>query len=47
MQMGDVYMTAADTSALEKDFGWKPSTPLETGLERFTGWFKEKKIWQR
>ena len=47
MQMGDVYMTAADTSALEKDFGWKPSTPLETGLERFTEWFKEKKIWQR
>jgi len=47
MQRGDVYMTVADTSALEKDFGWKPFTPLDTGLELFTEWFKEKKIWQR
>lgn len=47
MQAGDVYMTAADTSALYRDFGWKPSTPLETGLEKFTDWYKEKKSWQR
>jgi len=40
MQAGDVYMTAADTSALESDFGWSPSTPLAEGLERFTEWFK-------
>lgn len=39
MQAGDVYMTAADTSALERDFGWKPSTPLEQGLEEFCRWF--------
>jgi UDP-glucuronate 4-epimerase len=47
MQAGDVYMTAADTSALERDFGWKPSTPLETGLTRFAQWYKECKPWQR
>jgi len=40
MQAGDVYMTAADTGALERDFGWSPSTPLAEGLERFTEWFK-------
>lgn len=47
MQAGDVYMTSADTSALERDFGWKPSTPLETGLKHFTDWYKETKPWQR
>jgi len=47
MQSGDVYMTAADTSSLERDFGWKPSTPLETGLMKFTEWYKEKEPWQR
>ncbi len=40
MQAGDVYMTAADTSALENDFGWKPSTPLAEGLAHFADWFK-------
>jgi UDP-glucuronate 4-epimerase len=39
MQDGDVYATAADVSDLERDFGWKPSTDLETGLERFAQWF--------
>lgn len=43
MQQGDVYCTSADTSALEKDFGWKPSTSLKTGLERFSKWFLEKR----
>ncbi len=47
MQAGDVYMTSADTSALYRDFGWKPSTPLESGLAKFCEWYKEKKIWQR
>jgi UDP-glucuronate 4-epimerase len=47
MQAGDVYMTAADTSALERDFGWKPSTPLEDGLRKFTDWYKETQPWQR
>jgi len=46
MQAGDVYMTAADTGALEKDFGWTPSTPLESGLEKFTDWYKENGVWQ-
>lgn len=47
MQAGDVYMTAADTSSLECDFGWKPSTPLSEGLREFTQWYKEKKLWQQ
>ena len=41
MQPGDVYQTYADVSELEKDFGFKPSTPLETGLARFASWYKE------
>lgn len=47
MQAGDVYMTAADTAALERDFGWTPATPLETGLACFTEWYKETKPWQQ
>ncbi|MGN6551303.1 MAG: NAD-dependent epimerase/dehydratase family protein [Pararhizobium sp.] len=38
MQPGDVYETYADISALERDFGFKPATPLETGLARFVAW---------
>lgn len=41
MQPGDVPVTYADTSALERDFGFKPSTPLRTGLRRFARWYKE------
>lgn len=41
MQPGDVYQTFADTSDLEKDFGFKPSTSLKTGLEKFAKWYKE------
>ena len=41
MQAGDVPITFADTSALERDFGFKPSTSLRTGLRRFTEWYKE------
>lgn len=40
MQPGDVPVTYADTSALEKDFGFKPSTSLRTGLRRFAEWYK-------
>lgn len=41
MQAGDVPVTYADTSALERDFGFKPSTPLREGLRRFAEWYKE------
>ena len=40
MQAGDVPVTFADTSALEKDFGFKPSTPLRTGLRNFAEWYR-------
>ncbi len=40
MQPGDVPVTYADTSALEKDFGFKPSTPLREGLRKFAEWYK-------
>lgn len=41
MQAGDVPVTYADTSALEADFGFKPSTSLREGLRRFAEWYKE------
>ncbi|MCF0237031.1 MAG: GDP-mannose 4,6-dehydratase, partial [Sphaerochaetaceae bacterium] len=41
MQAGDVPVTYADTSALERDFGFKPSTTLREGLRRFAKWYKE------
>ncbi len=40
MQAGDVPVTYADTSALERDFGFKPSTPLKEGLRKFAEWYK-------
>jgi len=40
MQPGDVVATAADTAALEAWVGFRPSTPLELGLERFAAWVK-------
>ena len=39
MQPGDVPVTYADTSALEQDFGFKPSTPLREGLRTFAEWY--------
>ena len=39
MQPGDVPVTFADTSALESDFGYKPSTSLRTGLRAFAQWY--------
>lgn len=41
MQPGDVPVTFADTSALEKDFGFKPSTSLQEGLRNFAVWYKD------
>ena len=40
MQPGDVPVTFADTSALERDFDFKPSTSLREGLRRFAEWYK-------
>ena len=41
MQPGDVPITYADTTALEKEFGFKPSTSLRDGLRKFAEWYKE------
>lgn len=41
MQPGDVPETYADTSALERDFGYKPGTDLRTGLRKFALWYKD------
>ncbi len=41
MQPGDVPVTYADTTPLERDFGFRPSTPLREGLRRFARWYKE------
>ncbi|MBQ2953740.1 MAG: NAD-dependent epimerase/dehydratase family protein [Clostridia bacterium] len=40
MQPGDVPVTYADVSALERDFGFRPATPLREGLRRFAQWYK-------
>ncbi len=40
MQPGDVPVTYADTNALERDFGFKPSTSLRDGLRKFAQWYK-------
>ncbi len=41
MQPGDVPVTYADTSALERDYGFKPATSLRDGLRKFAEWYKE------
>jgi len=41
MQPGDVVATAADTSLLEAWVGFKPSTPIELGVERFARWYRQ------
>ena len=41
MQRGDVEVTYADTTALEKDYGFKPKTSLRKGLRKFAEWYKE------
>ena len=40
MQPGDVPVTYADTTALQRDLGYKPATPLEDGLRAFAKWYK-------
>lgn len=39
MQPGDVYRTYADTSHLEIDFGYKPQTTIQKGIENFYNWY--------
>ncbi len=41
MQPGDVPATYADIEAIRRDYGFEPNTPLETGLSRFVGWFRQ------
>jgi UDP-glucuronate 4-epimerase len=41
MQPGDVPATAADTSALEAWVGFRPTTPIEAGVERFAAWYRD------
>ena len=40
MQPGDVPITYADTTPLERDYDFKPTTSLKTGLRRFAEWYK-------
>lgn len=40
MQPGDIPVTYADTAPLERDFGFKPGTPLRVGLRKFAQWYK-------
>ena len=40
MQPGDVPVTYADTTLLERDFGFKPRTSLRDGLRRFAEWYR-------
>jgi len=41
MQPGDVQRTYADIDDLERDVGYRPDTPIETGIERFVAWYKD------
>ncbi len=41
MQPGDVVATYADVSDLERDIGFRPSTPLEAGVRRMVDWYRE------
>ena len=41
MQPGDVPVTFADTTPLERDYGFKPNTPLREGLRKFAEWYRE------
>ena len=41
MQAGDVPVTYADTTPLERDFGFRPNTPLREGLRKFAQWYKD------
>ena len=41
LQPGDVPKTYADITALERDYGFRPSTPLREGVRRFVEWYRE------
>jgi UDP-glucuronate 4-epimerase len=41
MQPGDVERTWADVSDLEKDFSYKPQTPISTGIRNFVDWYRQ------
>jgi UDP-glucuronate 4-epimerase len=41
MQPGDVPATCADVEDLARDVGFRPDTPIEVGIERFVGWYRE------
>jgi UDP-glucuronate 4-epimerase len=41
LQPGDVPATWADVDDLTRDVGFKPSTPIEDGIRRFVGWYRE------
>lgn len=41
MQPGDVFSTHADISAIVADYGFRPETPLETGIQQFVSWFAD------
>jgi UDP-glucuronate 4-epimerase len=41
LQPGDVPATYADVDDLQKDVGFKPSTPIETGIDRFIEWYRD------
>ncbi len=41
MQMGDVAETYADIDALSQAVGFRPGTPIETGVQRFVDWYRE------
>ena len=41
MQQGDVPVTYADIDALDRDFGYRPGTPLDLGIGRFVAWYRE------
>lgn len=48
MQPGDVYRTCANVEELVRDFGYRPDTPLEDGLARFAGWYREyRRAWRQ
>jgi len=40
MQAGDIVATYADTEALQRDVGFRPSTSIEDGLSRFVAWYR-------
>ena len=42
MQPGDVVSTYADITAMQRDFGWSPTTPLDEGLKRFVAWYRSR-----